>query len=465
MGRLHACLILIVAALAASLLIVAPAADAAPAHRATMSDSQFYAQPTDLSRYRPGDIIRTREVVVRTLQLLPMRVNAWQVLYRTTDGEGRPAVTAATLLARAGTRPTELLSHQVAIDSVAPDCQPSRGLINNTPIDFSARGGPITLTMGGVESLFIANELSSGYGVVIPDHGGLRADFLVNALHAQTTLDGIRAALKFPEWHLNARTPVGLWGYSGGGMATSLAAEYQPTYAPELNVRGAVLGSPFRDVAAGLRKVEGSPTSGLIPMGLASLIKYEPEKKEAFLRDVSPWGRAKVEAALHQCTPEAVVEGLWLDYTRFFTAPIDVVLNRPVFRDALDRRGMTGLKPTAPLYVFSAVDDEVITSRSVDRLVRSYCAGDASVTYRRAQFPPKLIPQLNSPHGATMVLGAPASFEWLDRRMSSSAVPTRRCDVKTLPTTALEPEALGRFPGVIRSALESMLGLPLSAAN
>jgi len=57
---------------------------------------------------------------------------------------------------------------------------------------------------------------------------------------------------------LSATAPIGLWGYSGGGLATAWAAEVSGTYAPELNVVGAVLGSPVGDLGNTFRRLNGS---------------------------------------------------------------------------------------------------------------------------------------------------------------------------------------------------------------
>ncbi len=61
-------------------------------------------------------------------------------------------------------------------------------------------------------------------------------------LVARFVLDGVRAAVAFEPAGLDAATPVGLWGYSGGGQVTLFAAEQQPTYAPEFNVVAVVAG-------------------------------------------------------------------------------------------------------------------------------------------------------------------------------------------------------------------------------
>ncbi|EUA41471.1 secretory lipase family protein [Mycobacterium xenopi 4042] len=46
-------------------------------------------------------------------------------------------------------------------------------------------------------------------------------------------------------------------GYSGGGLATAWAAEVCADYAPELDIVGAVLGSPVGDLAHTFRRLNG----------------------------------------------------------------------------------------------------------------------------------------------------------------------------------------------------------------
>lgn len=461
--RVTTAALLAVAAVTAALVVPTTQAGIAQSAPPTVtSDRAFYAMPGDVARYAPGAIVRMRPVVVRAMAFLPMAVDSWQVLYRTTSETGAPIVTAATLIVRRGTTPTQLFSMQSATDAVAKQCQPSRALRATTPIDFGARSGPITVSNPAVDIVLAGSAVAQGWGVVISDYGGLDGQFLVSGLHAHAILDGIRAAQRFPAWKMNSRTPVGMFGYSGGGMATSIAIENQPSYAPELVVRGAVSGAPLRDVGSALRLAQGSPTSGLVPMGLAALIKRSPSHEAEILRDVTPWGRAKVKAALNQCTGEAVVEALWLDYSRFFSAPIGVVLNRPYLKRALADVAVTDKRPTAPVYIYKALSDELISTKVTDQLVRGYCAGPAAVTYRREVLPPNPIPALNSPHVIEMAAGLSPAMAWLKARMASSATPPRSCDVATVTSTAFEPGGLQQFPTALRSALEMLLGVPVS---
>jgi len=94
------------------------------------------------------------------------------------------------------------------------------------------------------ELLLLAGVFARDWAISIPDHEGTDGHWGAPREPGYCTLDGIRAALSFDPLGLEASTPVGLWGYSGGGLATSWAAEMAPDYAPDINLVGAALGSP-----------------------------------------------------------------------------------------------------------------------------------------------------------------------------------------------------------------------------
>ncbi|MBS4104887.1 lipase family protein, partial [Tsukamurella paurometabola] len=109
--------------------------------------------------------------------------------------------------------------------------------------------------------------------VAMPDHGGGDDRFLTPRQPGWAVLDGIRAVENFSRLGMNEKTPVTLWGYSGGAIASSWTIEEHPTYAPELNIRGAAFGAPERDLAASLKAVNTSLLAGLIPLALSALGK------------------------------------------------------------------------------------------------------------------------------------------------------------------------------------------------
>lgn len=89
-------------------------------------------------------------------------------------------------------------------------------------------------------------------------------------------LDALRAALGTERLELSPDAPAGLWGYSGGGLATGWAAEVCGDYAPDLNIVGAVLGSPVGDLGHTFLGLDGTFFSGLPAVMIATLAKVYP---------------------------------------------------------------------------------------------------------------------------------------------------------------------------------------------
>ncbi|WP_280350691.1 lipase family protein, partial [Nocardia abscessus] len=220
-------------------------------------DDPFYAPPPAVERLRPGAIVRTRKVEIGFFGLVTQRVSAWQLLYRTGDLHGAPEVAVTTVLLPWGADPAEprpLVSFQCAIDAVASKCSPSYSL---------RRGARAAGSIPQLELPLIASALARGWAVSVPDHGGTAGRFGVAREPGYRALDAVRAALAFVPLGLDPATPVALWGYSGGGLATAWAAEVAAEYAPELNIVGAVAGSPVGDPAAAVHRLNGTLLGGL----------------------------------------------------------------------------------------------------------------------------------------------------------------------------------------------------------
>jgi len=189
------------------------------------ADDPFYRVPENLEAFRPGEVIDSRPVEVRGLRRL-INADAWQVKFRSTDASGAAVSGFTTVMIprrpfNGSVRP--LLSYQCAIDSLGATTDPS-----------------YTLRHGDQQELpFIVLALRRGWAVVTTDFTGPQHAFGALPLAARFVLDGIRAAIAFEPAGFDDATPIGLWGYSGGGQATLFAAEQQPTYAPELNIVGA----------------------------------------------------------------------------------------------------------------------------------------------------------------------------------------------------------------------------------
>ena len=62
----------------------------------------FYQPPSGYHHAEPGTVLRSRDVELALFGLIPQRLPATQLLYRTTDMDGRPEATVTTVLLPAG---------------------------------------------------------------------------------------------------------------------------------------------------------------------------------------------------------------------------------------------------------------------------------------------------------------------------------------------------------------------------
>src|SRR4051794_16552497 len=191
-------------------------------------DDPFYTPPAGFESSVPGTVLASRSVTVNGLGL-PVPADSTQFLVRSTDAKGAPTTAVGTLMVPTapyvtGARP--LVSYQPATDSLGDQCNPSYKLRAGTE-------GELGLMM---------EALQQGWAVVVTDYEGPQNAFTAGRMAGHAVLDGIRGAEALPGTGLDGKTPVGMWGYSGGGLATSWAAELQPGYAPELNVAAVASG-------------------------------------------------------------------------------------------------------------------------------------------------------------------------------------------------------------------------------
>lgn len=433
----------------------------------------FYNVPANLGSFHPGAIIRSRPVPAKALQIFPINVDSWQILYRTTGINGEPYAAVTTVMVPRGEYgwhghkkgPRPLLSFNPATDSTLRVCDASYGLTKGFPIELGNPVGPLTFPTPAAEVVLAAAGLAQGWAVAMPDHGGIDYRFLSPKQPGYAVLDGIRAVENFkPAGLAGAKTPVAMWGYSGGAIASSWAIEVQPSYAPELNIKGAAFGAPERDLEASLRAVSGHLLGGLIPLALSSIEKDSPAFRKALSKFLTPHGRKIVDETRRHCVGQNVLVNLWFDYHKYLNQPLDVVLADPVIRRAIDERGISGLVPKVPAYIYNGVTEEVAPIAGTDRLVKSYCNGGAPVTYTRELLPPEPVPTLLTTHGVVVATGAPGAFHWLKERLSPGAPDLHGCHIKTVPSSLLEPGSLSQLgPVFITSPLAMMFGAPIGS--
>lgn len=382
--------------------LFAPGAVAAPVH--PDSDPFYAAPPVELETIEPGTILRSRQVTVNGL-FVPIPSTAWQLLYRSTDSKGRAIVAVSTVLVPltpypAGERP--LVSYQVAIDSLGSQCNPS-----------------YTLQTGMQKELVaIAPVLEAGWAVVVPDFEGPRNAYTAGLVSARTTLDGIRAAKAFSPAGLSG-SPVGLWGYSGGGQATAWAAEQAPVYAPEIEIAGVAAGGVPPDLEQVARQIDGGPFAGIYFAATVGLSREFPEVDlDAYL---NASGRAMRNKIGKECA-ETLVFG-YPGQTMAEHTNVGDFLAVPAVRKVIEANRLGKVMPTAPLYVYHSMFDELIPVAGPDALVDLYCTKGVELIYNR---------DVAGEHIAYAFTGAPAAIGFLEARFNGAPM-VSNCDGRVKP--------------------------------
>jgi alpha-beta hydrolase superfamily lysophospholipase len=367
------------------------------------SDDPFYQPPPGYQHATPGTVLRSRDVELAFLGLIPQRAMATQLLYRTTDMNGNPEATATTVIVPADVTPEHpcpVLSYQCAIDAVTSRCFPSYALRRNA----WAVGA-----LAQLELLLITAALAEGWAVSIPDHEGRTGMWGAPYEPGYFILDGVRAALSAERLGLSPSAPVGLWGYSGGGLATAWAAELCADYAPELDIVGAVLGSPVGDLGHTFRRLNGTFLSGLPAMVIAALAHIYPDLDRVIQEHANDEGRALLQRLEGMTTVGAVLRMAKKDVGVYLDRPLEEILTMPEVQHVFDSIKLGATVPTPPVLIVQAVHDYLIDVEDIDELANTYSTGGADVTYHRDAF---------NEHLLLHPLSAPMTLRWLQDRFA-----------------------------------------------
>ena len=390
----------------------------------------FYAPPPGFEHARPGTVLRSRDVELAFLGLIPQKFTATQLLYRTTDLNGDPDSTVTTVVVpteRTAEGPCPVVSYQCAIDAVAGRCFPSYAL---------RRGSHAVGALAQFEFLLVAAALAEGWAVSVPDHEGSEGMWGAPYEPGYHILDGVRAALNCERLQLSTEAPVGLWGYSGGGLATAWAAEVCGTYAPELNVVGAVLGSPVADLGHAFRRLNGSIYSGLPAMVVAALSHIYPDLDRVISEHATDEGKAMLARVEKMTTAHAVIRLIGKDMGKLVDQPLEQILQTPEVQHVFDTIKLGTAAPKPPVLIVQAVHDRIVSVDDIDELTETYCNGGANVTYHRDMF---------SEHMLLHPMSAPMTLRWLRDRFAGR--PLRANLTRTKWPTLLNPST---YRGMLR---------------
>ncbi|HEV3361856.1 MAG TPA: lipase family protein [Pseudonocardiaceae bacterium] len=436
--------------LAGVLLAVLPALGAVPASAAPLppQSDPFYQPPTGYQNTAPGTILKVRTVSVAAFAYLPQKVQAWQLLYRTTDTQGDPEATVTTVLEPLNATPAAgrpLLSYQVAEDSSAPQCAISYQL---------QQGSDNSNTVAEAEILLIDAAVEQGWAVTVPDYEGPASAYTGGKQAGQAVLDGIRATENFSSIGLNgAATKVGLWGYSGGALASGWASELQPGYAPELHVAGVAEGGLPVNLEHILNGINGGPFAGIAMSGIAGLAHAYPQLTDFLNTYLTPAGKSAFATVNSECNAQNAARFAFTNVYQYFS--VSDPLSLPVPSQVLADDTLGQHTPTAPMFVYQSVNDELVPHADVDAVVSKYCAAGANVTYQR---------DVLSEHVILAVTGAPDALNWLSDRFAGKPAASG-CSTNDVASSLFSPGALQTFGSILFNDLLALAGRPIGPGD
>lgn len=394
------------------------------AHASTSDGFYRYDGSAPLSTYAPGTVLKTRTIPYRVVGI-PTPVQAVQLLYRTTDAQGRAVANVTSVLKPAvAQNPNRVVSYQSFYDSLNPQDSPSRSIAGNVSL-----GGAIN----NAEALFIVPELLQGFPVIVADTQGQKADFAAGPEYGTSTLDSIRAATASSATGISPAAKVGLLGYSGGAIATNWAAALAPSYAPEVNKHlvGATEGGLLVDPAHNLGYVSGSSIwAGIAPMAIVGVAR-------AYDLDLSPYLSAYGATVFAKLQNASIADVLGqypgLTYPQLVKPQYADPDSIPEFVKAVNKLNLGSVAtPTVPLSISQGEGgwaegtpgdkpgigkgDGVMIAGDVRSLARQYCStGNGSVQWT---------PYPLTSHIPTAALWAPTAIAWLDARFAGLKAPS-----------------------------------------
>lgn len=392
--------------LARSAIVLAVVLLAAACEPPYPGQDAFYAPPSPMPDVQAGSVIRSRPSVftLDPVGRAPVPgVASQQILYASTDVAGQAIAVSGTVLVPTspwigpGSRP--LITYGVGTRGIGDDCAPS-----------------YTLSQGAdYEGLFVEALLDRGWAVVVSDYQGLGTPglhpYLVGKSQGRVLLDAARAALRLSGTGLASTSPVGIMGYSQGGQSAGWAAQLAPSYAPELQVKGTVAGGVPGDLLATAEADDGGPFVALALWAAIGFDAAYPELDlEQYLNDRGREFYADTTKPGGGCIVS--VDGIKSLLGSAFTSTSDYAtpspLDLPAWRARLDEQKLGAIKPSAPVFQYHAVADEMVPFGQAADLRRAWCSKGATVDWA----------VLPGEHLLGLIEGVPLGIAWMAQRFA-----------------------------------------------
>lgn len=378
----------------------------------------FYDDPVD-NLGTPGTLLRTQPAP-HLLNILGPDFPGYaeKILYTSTTVHGDPVATSGFVIEPAnpwqGNGPTPTVIFAPGTRGAGDMCAPSRGPWLTAQLDAAQPALGVNY-----ELVFYEAAALAGMRVVVVDYIGLGTPgahtYVLHDEEGHAMLDAARAVVP-------AGSPVAFYGYSQGGGASAAAAELQPTYAPELNVKGTFAGAPPADLMEVVKGVDTSTITSVLGYAANGYLARYPELGAVLDTKLNDRGWEFLNGTKDSCMVDDAL-------TRHFTSTSDltstgeslyeIVNSLPHIKQLFVDQKLGETAPTSPIMVSTGGNDDLVPTPQVVQLARDYCALGVTTTMFNENIPP-LTPgtKFGVNHAAGIITQSPTSFRWIMDRFN-----------------------------------------------
>ena len=377
----------------AQLMLVSP-----PRRRVSGAEG-FYLPPDPLPDLAPGEIIRAEPTDAYLVPGVRLRAQAWRVLYRSTGAVGEPtAVSGTVLIPRGRPKARALVGYAIGTHGIGDAAAPSRLLPRGLEWEAS----------------MMAACLARGWAVAITDYQGLGTPgdhaYMVGRALGPNVLDAMRAARHLCPEQLPDDGPASIIGYSEGGAAAAWAAQLQPSYAPDVELRAVVAGAAAANVESGGESLDGSFFSFFMAYGGIGYAAAYPELElDPYL---TPKSRKRIGMLRESTIVQAMLMGPRFIHADELTNPN--VLELPAWRTRLRENRLGTIAPVAPVLLHHARRDQIVSFQQSLDLKADWDALGVDVRL--------YVTRGGMDHISGAVAGTPVALDWMARRLGRGAV-------------------------------------------
>jgi pimeloyl-ACP methyl ester carboxylesterase len=339
-----------------------------PTTLAAPAGDAVYTPPSPLPVQQPGDIIWAQASPG------PSGSTGYTVLYVSTTVDDTPIAVSGVIIvpgADAPAAPPEgrtVLTWAHGTTGLGDACAPSK----------QYPSGQVA------EEALAQVAVGRGFVYAATDYQGLGPPgphpYVVGLSEGHNVLDIARAAERLQGSGATATSNVLVWGHSQGGGAAAFAAELAPTYAPDLDVVGAMVGAPATDFPAIATYDDGLPYFGFSFMAAAGFKAAYPQLSYDAILNES--GKQAVASIAEACSDQILKDFAGEHASEYeIASPQDA----PGWKEAFAANEPGQRKTPVPIFIYQGDKDQIIPVAVSAQLLAKYCA--LGVTAERKTYP------------------------------------------------------------------------------